>query len=58
MKTTDQIRSHASRLRLYTLPRVFEAEAHIAQEQQKTHLEFLRDLLSREVEERDVLCCF
>ncbi len=53
MKTTEQIRSHSARLRLYTLPRVFEAEAHIAQEQQKTHLEFLRDLLAREVEERD-----
>ena len=53
MKTTDQIRNHSARLRLYTLPRVFEAEAHIAQEQQKTHLEFLRDLLAREVEERD-----
>ena len=53
MKTTDIIKSHASRLRLYTLPRVVEAEAHIAQEQQKTYLEFLRDLLSREVEERD-----
>lgn len=53
MNTTDQIRNHSARLRLYTLPRVFEAEAHIAQEQQKTHLEFLRDLLAREVEERD-----
>ena len=53
MNTGEQIRAHASRLRLYTLPRIFEAEAHLAREQQKTYAEYLRDVLAREVEERE-----
>lgn len=53
MTTNEQIKSLCSRLRLYALPRLLESEAHIAQEQGKTHVEFLHDLLSREVQERD-----
>lgn len=53
MITNEQIKSLCSRLRLYALPRLLESEVHIAQEQGKTHVEFLHDLLSREVLERD-----
>ena len=53
MKINDQIKSHAQRLRLYTVPRIFEAEAHIASERQLTHCEFLLGLLAKEVESRD-----
>lgn len=53
MTINEQIRSLCSRLRLYALPRLLESEAHLAQEQGKTHVEFLHDLLAREVQERD-----
>ncbi len=53
MTINEQIKSLCSRLRLYTLPRLLEPEAHIAQEQGKTHVEFLHDLLALEVQERD-----
>ena len=52
MITNEQIKNLCSRLRLYALPRLLESEAHLAQEQGKTHVEFLHDLLSREVQER------
>ena len=48
MITNEQIKNLCSRLRLYALPRLLESEAHLAQ-----HVEFLHDLLSREVQERD-----
>lgn len=53
MTINEQIKSLCSRLRLYALPRLLESEAHIAQEQGKTHVEFLHDLLAREVQERE-----
>ncbi len=53
MRINEQIKSLCSRLRLYTLPRLLESEVHLAQEQGKTHVEFLHDLLAREVQERD-----
>ena len=53
MKISDQIKADCQRLRLYSLPRIYEAEAHAATEQQKTYTEFLADLLRREVTERD-----
>ena len=53
MTINEQIKRLCSRLRLYTLPRLLESEAHLAQEQGKTHVEFLHDLLAREVQERD-----
>lgn len=53
MTINEQIKSLCSRLRLFSLPRLLEAEAHMAQEQGKTHVEFLHDLLAREVQERD-----
>ena len=53
MITNEQIKTLCSRLRLYALPRLLESEAHLAQEQGKNHVEFLHDLLSREVQERD-----
>ena len=53
MITNEQIKNLCSRLRLYALPRLLESEAHLAQEQGKKHVEFLHDLLSREVQERD-----
>lgn len=53
MTPNEQLKSLCSRLRLYALPRLIENEAHIASEQGKTHSEFLRDLLAREVQERD-----
>ena len=53
MTINEQIRSLCSRLRLYALPRLLESEARLAQEQGKTHVEFLHDLLAREVQERD-----
>ncbi len=53
MMINTQIKTLCSRLRLYALPRLLEGEAHIAQEQGKTHVEFLHDLLAREVQERD-----
>ena len=53
MKINEQIKSLCSRLRLYALPRLLESEAHIAKEQGKTHIEFLHNMLSREVQERD-----
>ena len=53
MITNEQIKNLCSRLRLYALPRLLESEAHLAQEQGKNHVEFLHDLLSREVQERD-----
>lgn len=53
MTINEQIKSLCSRLRLYALPRLLESESHIAQEQGKTHVEFLHDLLNREVQERD-----
>lgn len=39
MTINEQIRSLCSRLRLYALPRLLESEAHLAQEQGKTHVE-------------------
>lgn len=53
MTTTEQIRELCTRLRLYAMPRLVENEAHAAREQDKTYMEFLCDLLSREVQERD-----
>lgn len=53
MTINEQIKSLCSRLCLYALPRLLESEAHIAQEQGKTHIEFLHDLLAREVQERE-----
>ena len=53
MITNEQIKNLCLRLRLYALPRLLESEAHLAQEQGKNHVEFLHDLLSREVQERD-----
>lgn len=53
MKTNEQIKNLCSRLRLYALPKLLESEIHIAQEQGKNHIEFLHDLLSREVQERE-----
>lgn len=53
MITNEQIKNLCSRLRLYAQPRLLESEAHLAQEQGKNHVEFLHDLLSREVQERD-----
>ena len=53
MITNEQIKSLCSRLCLYALPRLLECEVHMAQEQGKTHVEFLHDLLLREVQERD-----
>lgn len=53
MTTNGQIKHLCSRLRLYALPRLLESEVHIAQEQNKNHVEFLYDLLSREVQERE-----
>lgn len=53
MTINEQIKSLCSRLRLYALPRLLETESHLAQEQGKTHVEFLHDLLAREVQERD-----
>ena len=50
MIINEQIKSLSSRLRLYALPRILESEVHLAQEQGKTHVEFLHDLLSREVQ--------
>lgn len=49
MSTNDQIKDLCTKLRLYALPRFIENEAHIAREQEKTHMEFLHDLLAREV---------
>ena len=54
MTTNEQIKHLCSRLRLYALPRLLESEVHIAQEQNKNHVEFLYDLLSREVQEREI----
>lgn len=53
MTMNEQIKHLCSRLRLYALPRLLESEVHIAQEQNKNHVEFLYDLLSREVQERE-----
>ena len=53
MIKNEQIKNLCSRLRLYALPRLLESEAHIAREQGKTYIEFLHDLLAREVQERD-----
>lgn len=53
MTINEQLKSLSARLRLYALPRLLETEVHLAQEQEKSHVEFLRDLLSREVQERD-----
>lgn len=53
MITNEQIKSLCSRLRLYALPRLLECKVHMAQKQGKTHVEFLHDLLLREVQERD-----
>ena len=53
MTMNEQIKHLCSHLRLYALPRLLESEVHIAQEQNKNHVEFLYDLLSREVQERE-----
>lgn len=53
MIKNEQIKSLCTRLRLYALPKLIESEVHLAQENGKTHIEFLHDLLSREVQERD-----
>lgn len=53
MSTNEQIKDLCTKLRLYALPRFIENEAHIAREQEKTHMEFLHDLLAREVQERE-----
>ena len=53
MTPTEQIKPLCSRLRLYAMPRLMEEQAHIAREHDKTYIEFLRDLLAREVQERD-----
>lgn len=54
MNTTKQkIKELASRLRLYSLPRILESECHSAAEQGKNNMEFLLDLLEKEVRERD-----
>ncbi len=51
--TAGRVRQLSSRLRLYTIPKVFEQEAHRALEQQTTYNDFLMALLQREVDERN-----
>lgn len=51
--TNKRIKDLAARLRLYLLPRILESECHAAAEQGKSNLEFLLDLLEKEVRERD-----
>lgn len=53
MTSNDEIKELCSRLRLYALPRFVENEAHVAREQDKTFTEFLRDLLAKEIKERE-----
>ena len=53
MTTTDTIKSHCARLRLYQVPRIFEMECHVAREKELTHSEFLCRLLETEVRSRD-----
>lgn len=53
MTINNQIKELCTRLRLYALPRLAENMAHKAREQEKTHMEFLLDLLTQEVHERD-----
>lgn len=53
MTVNEQIKELCTRLRLYAMPRLVDNEAHSAREQDKTYTEFLRDLLTREVQERD-----
>lgn len=50
---SQEIKALASRLRLYTIPKVFETESHEATERKLTYAEFLKSLLEREVRERD-----
>lgn len=50
---SQEIKALASRLRLYTIPKVFETESHEATERKLTYAEFLRSLLEREIRERD-----
>lgn len=50
---SQDIKTLAARLRLYTLPKIFESEAHSATEQGKTYAEFLKSLLEKEIHERD-----
>ena len=53
MTVNEHIKELCTRLRLYAMPRLVDNEAHAAREQDKTYTEFLRDLLTREVQERD-----
>lgn len=53
MTTTDKIKDHCARLRLYQLPKIFEIECHKARENELTHSEFLCSLLECEVRSRD-----
>lgn len=50
---SQEIKALASRLRLYTIPKVFESESHEATEKKLTYAEFLKSLLEREIRERD-----
>lgn len=50
---SSEIKALASRLRLYTIPKVFETESHEATEKKLTYAEFLKSLLEREIRERD-----
>ena len=51
--TNQRIKELATRLRLYSLPRILEGECHRAAEQGKSNMEFLLELLEKEVQERD-----
>ena len=49
----QRIKELATRLRLYSLPRILESECQRAVEQGKSNMEFLLELLEKEVQERD-----
>lgn len=50
---SQRIKELAARLRLYSLPRILEGECHRAAEHGKSNMEFLLELLEKEVQERD-----
>lgn len=49
----QRIKELAVRLRLHSLPRILEGECHRAAEHGKSNMEFLLELLEKEVQERD-----
>lgn len=53
MKINEQVKDLCSKLRLSAIPHFMEDKAHSAREQDKTHMEFLQDLLSAEVADRE-----